>query len=128
MAIDIDLIIDELGAYNRTRGKEIIRKMYLEDPTRGLFNVKSGIQDKYVLTQSETTEVIQGYQKAWTPKGDLVFKPNIIKARPVKVDFSFSVKDFEASWLGYLKTSGSSSDDMPISRFILEDISRQINR
>lgn len=118
----------ELGAYYRTNKAAIMQKVYEQEDLRKYFNVVSGIQDEYVVTELEMAEMIQAFQKGWTPKGEAKFSPEINKVRPIKVDFPFSPKNMEATWLGYLKTNGSSSEEYPFVAYIYDQIIKRVAR
>lgn len=118
----------DLGAYYRQRKNEIMQKLYANEDARKLFTVVTGVQDEYVMTELEVQEMIQPYQSGWTPKGEVKFKPETIKVRPVKVDFPFTPKKLEATWLGYLKTNGSKPEEYPFVQYIYEQILVKVAR
>lgn len=66
-------------------------------------------------------EIVQGFQKAFTAKGDATFEPNEIRLRNAKVDVNLYPDDVKGSWLGFL---GSLTDDerknWPIVRYLME--------
>jgi len=119
---------NDLGAYYRQARQAILSKMYAVEELRNLVTVISGIQDEYVMTELEFDEIAQPYQKQWTPKGTGTFKPEIIKARPVKADLELDLKDLEAKWIGYLKTNGSSPQEFPFVQFIYQKIVERMAR
>ncbi len=126
-SIDLKAVAAQLGDYYRQRKDEVLSKMYQEDDTRKVFNVISGIQDEYVMTEAMTEEFLQPYQRGWTPKGAVKFKPNIIKNYSIKLDWAFNPKDFEGTWLGYLKTNGSTAAEFPFVKFMYRLITKKIN-
>jgi hypothetical protein len=126
--LDLSALNSALGAYYRQNKKTIMAKFYALEEARKMFTVISGVQDEYVLTEMEVAEMMQPYQTAWTPKGTVSFKPEIIKARPVKVDFPFTPKALEASWIGFLKTNNSSPEEYPFVKYIYEKIIERVIR
>jgi len=67
-------------------------------------------------------EIVQQFQKAFTTKGDLDFKPNEIRLRNAKVDISLYPDDLKASWLGFLASlKEEERAKWPIIRFALEN-------
>jgi hypothetical protein len=126
--LNVAALNNDLGAYYRQNRAAILSKMYLAEDARKYFNVLSGVQDEYVMTEMEIQEMMQPYQSGWTPKGEATFKPETIKVRGVKVDFPFTPKALEASWIGYLKTNGSSPEEYPFVQFIYEKIVEKVAR
>lgn len=103
-------------------------KLYQGEDWRKRATVVSGVQDEYVMTEMEFAEVMQNYQEAWTPKSEAAFKPSTIKNRPVKVDFPFTPKKLEATWIGYLKTNGSKPTEYPFVQYIYEKLIERLKR
>ena len=130
--LDLSALNSALGAYYRQNKKAVMQKLYSAEDARKQFQVVTGVQDEYVMTEIEVTEMMQPYQAAWTPKGSVDFYPNVIKNRGIKVDFPFTPKKMEATWLGYLKTNGSSPEEYPFVAYIydriLEKLARDINK
>lgn len=128
MALDLAQLASDLGAYYRDKKQEVLAKMYAAEDMRKYFQVVSGVQDEYVMTEMLFDELTQPYQKAWTPKGTGTFSPEILKNRPVKVDFTLEPKALEATWIGYLKTNGSSHEEYPFVQYIYERIIEKVAR
>lgn len=131
MALDLTALATALGAYYRDKRQEVLGKLYAAEDMRKYFNVVSGVQDEYVMTEMFLDELTQPYQKAWTPKGTATFTPEILKNRGVKVDFTLEPKALEATWIGYLKTNGSSPEEYPFVQYIydriIEKVARELN-
>lgn len=125
---DLTQLVTDLGDYYRVAKPEILSKMYAQEEWRKYFTVIPGVQDTYVMTEMEITEVIQPYQKGWQPKGDVKFIPETIKARDVKVDLPLDLKDMEKKWIGYLKTNGSSPEEFPFVAYIYQRLTERIAR
>ncbi|SFC95249.1 hypothetical protein SAMN05421780_11411 [Flexibacter flexilis DSM 6793] len=128
MSLNLTALNAALGAYYRQKKAEIMSKLYSQEDARKYFTVVSGIQDEYVMTEIEIAEMMQPYQKGWTPKGSVNFKPEIIKNRPVKVDYTFNPKDLEATWIGHLKTNNSSPEAYPFVEYIYDKITERLKR
>lgn len=128
MSLNITELNAALGAYYRQNKAAIMSKLYGQEDARKYCTVVSGIQDEYVMTEMEIEEMMQPYQKGWTPKGGAKFKPEKIKNRPVKVDYSFNPKDLEGTWIGYLKTNGSSPEQYPFVAYIYDKIIERLKR
>lgn len=77
--------------------------------------------DVYRFSNVSLTEIVQGFQKAFTAKGNATFAPNEIRLRNLKIDLALFPDEVKGSWLGFL----SSLDDQerknwPIVRYLLE--------
>lgn len=77
--------------------------------------------DVYRSANSRLGEIVQGFQKAFTKKGDVTFEPNEIRLRNIKVDLSLYPDDVKGSWLGFLASVDEQERaKWPIVRYILE--------
>ena len=98
--IDITALTASLGAYHRQKAKELYSTLMQRDHELKIFKTIAGVKDEYVITETQLTEIIQAYQKAWTPKGNVKFIPNVLKVRRVKVDMELDPVDLERTWEG----------------------------
>ena len=79
--------------------------------------------DKQILTESQAafSEVIQAFQKEFTPKGELTLTPDEIRLRRVKVDIEFYPDEVYRGWLRFLTDSKELNRiEWPITRYIAE--------
>ena len=97
---DITQLVASLGAFHRTYAEELYSKLINKEYSQKYFRTVAGVKDEYVADEFMLSEILQPYQKAWTPKGLVAFNPAIIKARPIKVDIEFEPKDLEKTWEG----------------------------
>ena len=74
----------------------------------------------YQMGLVKTKSLVQSFQKAWTPKGEMVFTPNKIELHKLKVDLDVYPDDIEASWLGFLAANSLTRKEWPLIRFIME--------
>lgn len=100
MAIDVTALNTALGAYHRAKSEEIFTKLLTKDYSMKYFRTVAGVKDQWVATEAEFTDMVQGYQKAWTPSGDPVFKAEIINARRLKIDWAFEPAQMEKTFEG----------------------------
>src|SRR4051812_15316614 len=100
MGFDITELVASLGAYHRTHAPELYSKLLQKEYSQKYFRTISGVKDEYVADEFLLTEVLQPFQKTWTPKGDTAFSPEIIKARRIKIDMEFDPVDLERTWEG----------------------------
>jgi hypothetical protein len=77
--------------------------------------------DVYRSSNAALGEIVQGFQKAFTAKGDLVFTPNEIPLRNAKIDLSLYPDDVKGKWLGFLASLDKTARaEWPIVRYLLE--------
>ena len=78
--------------------------------------------DTYRFSNVVLGEIVQQFQKKFTPKGDITFKPNTITLRNMKVDISLYPDDVKASWLGFLESvNDNERKNWPIVRYMIEN-------
>lgn len=76
---------------------------------------------KYVGVNSITSELMQPFQKGWTPKGTVDFNPYINDVFRAKVDFLLdNIDDVYASWLMFFADETKERKDWPLVRYIVE--------
>ena len=77
--------------------------------------------DMYRSANVSLGEVVQAFQKGFTPKGDLTFAPNEIRLRNIKADVTIDPDDVKAKWLGFLASlTEQDRTQWPIVRYLLE--------
>ena len=67
------------------------------------------------------TEVLQGFQKAFTPKGGVTFTPKAIPLYNVKIDQLFYPDDLKSQWLSFLTSNNLDRTTWPFVRFFIEE-------
>lgn len=124
MGVTVSSIISEFGAYYRDAGqnKNRILKMLNQDTvTTGIMTPIKTDDTIYEFSKGVIGKVLQPFQKAWTPKGTLVFTPNSIYQKHMKIDIEVDPDDLEASWLGFLASSDLTRKDWPLVRYMVEE-------
>lgn len=123
MAITTTQIVQEYGAYyiaggqNEARLKRLL--LFGRETPKLATKIKTD-DTVYRLAQSKMTELVQAFQKSWTPKGDIEFTPNPIQLFKLKVDLEIYPDDIEDNWLGFLASNNLSRKEWPLIRYILE--------
>ncbi len=70
---------------------------------------------------SEMTSAVQAFQKQFTPKGDVEFKPSPIPLYHMKADFSCWPDEISESWLGFFEDlEDNERKNWPLIRYIME--------
>lgn len=128
MAITVTDIKTEYGAYYEAGGqneKDLLGVFKEVSDTEALFpegiaTVGPNQSDKVKKATFETTRVLQPFQKAFTPIGDVTFKPTEIDLFRLKIDTKFTPDDLQYSWLGFLKANNLDRTTWPFVRWIVE--------
>lgn len=121
--VKTDLVAD-FGAHYIPEGQDMDRlKSAIRTPSTTADAAKPIVYDGEVYRFSNVIfqEIVQQFQKKFTAKGDLTFKPNEIRLRNLKIDLALYPDDVKGSWLGFL---GSLTDqerkNWPIVKYLLE--------
>ena len=105
----------------RTRLDLFNRNIYLGIPDAGLFTREQSNTD-YKAAASLITEVSQQFTPKWTPKGSVKFTPIVIPYRRHKINLTFKPAEVIKSWLVFLYEQGKTQAEMPVSRYIIEQL------
>jgi len=124
MSIVTTDLVSQFGAYYLNEGQNMDRlKSALRQPAVTPSYAVPIIHDSDVYRTSNTSlgSIVQQFQKAFTPKGDITFKPNEIRLRNLKVDLSLYPDDVKGKWIGFLQNlSVQERAEWPIVRYLLE--------
>jgi hypothetical protein len=74
----------------------------------------------YKLSQLAMSDLVQAFQKKFTPKNATAFKANELRLYHLKVDEELYPDDIEATWLGFLSSEGVDRKDWPLIKFLIE--------
>jgi hypothetical protein len=122
-AITIAEIISEYGAYYKNNGQNqdrIAQTLYRPFGSEEVCTVKRIDDTRYEAAEASVSELLQAYQKTWTPKGVLELKPNIINLDHFKLDFDIDVYDVTDTWADFLREEKLAPKDFPLVRYIIE--------
>lgn len=127
MALQLTDIINEFGKYyldSKQNRDRLLRGLMQGSETLTTPGIRHIPTDDtiYQLANPMFTELLQGFQKQFTPKGNADFHPNTIQLQHMKVDYAVEPHDIEESWLGFM--GGKSSKDIeawPIVRYLMEE-------
>ena len=127
MADIVSEIVSAYGSYylkGQNNMSRLVKKLMQESETLNLPGIRhiNSTETVYQSANVESTEVLQGYQHDFTPKGDTTFHPNTIYLRPMKVDRRIEPDVVWDNWLGFLSSDNLHPKDWPIVRYIMEQI------
>lgn len=112
--------------YHAEHGSEIMTTIMEEaGELNGFTHIE--FKDRFEHSIGESTEIVQSYQKAWTPKGTVSLKPRIQRHEAWKGDVEFAPRDHSTrAWEAHMARVGSDPYDLPYAAFIIEQLFRQI--
>lgn len=116
-------IISEFGAYyinipeNMNR---LVRQLYAQSTTDSLLTPFYTDDTIYRASEGRMSRVLQPFQKAWTPIGDITFVPIAIQMFKQKIDCQEYPDDLEGTWLGFLAGDGIDRKTWPFVRWFIE--------
>lgn len=118
------LISEIIAEFTQGVGKsENDIKRLLLQPTVSTSHMTRIMQEEpYRASKAVITDLTQGFQKGWTPKGNATFTPITIPHRRHKIDLEFWPDEIVGTWLGFLATENTNRTAWPITRFIREKL------
>lgn len=123
--IDISEIIAQFGAFYRDNGQNqsrLIEQLRINTEFEDmLMSPITTTETSWQAAESTITEILQGYQPAWTPKGTLALKPIEHILRKLKADIDLDPHEISYSWAGFLEgMSDVDAANWPIVRWAME--------
>ncbi|MGE4568030.1 MAG: hypothetical protein AB7C90_02470 [Bacteroidales bacterium] len=121
--MNVSDIITEFGAYYEQAGQN--KNRILAMLTQGLVTPSYCTPVKtddtiFKLGQLVMGNIVQAFQKGWTPKNPAAFTPNELRLYKLKIDEEIDPDDIEAIWLGFLASESVNRKDWPIVKFLIE--------
>lgn len=122
--MNIEELIEQYGAYYLGEGgaanrQRLFSKMYQASVTAGYFRIIPATGTTWRAALALLQSVVQRFQKAWTPKGNLNVEPKEIPLHHLKIDIEEIPAELEESWLGFL-TQLSLTSDTSMERLAVE--------
>lgn len=122
-AITVADVVTEYGKYYRPEGQgvqDIIDMFYEQSETEAVLRMRPTDQTELRRSSAELTSVLQAFQKKYTPKGGVTFKPRTIPMYKLKIDIAEYPDDLEESWLGFLASEKLDRKQWPFVRWFVE--------
>lgn len=121
--IDVGDLQKELGPYlSQGNNLDILQEIYQGFTTSKFLTWIRATSEYKAIEGLATDHVVQQFTPKWTPKGGAKFTPCIIKNRRHKVNFSIIPAQVGESWLFHLYDEGKTPDQMPLTRYIVDNI------
>lgn len=120
--IDTSELKDEFGRYVSSDKMQIFLK--LVGTTSSLQYMSTIVTDKFEIraSQAAISSVLQTFTPQFTPKGKTKFTPLTIRQYPMKINVEIIPSDLIDDVLGYLYDEKLEPKDMPIVRYIVEQL------
>jgi hypothetical protein len=117
-------IISDYGDYYVDEGQNaqrMRRLLYHGFESADFFRPIPTDDSVYRMANSELSEILQPFQKGWTPKGDTTFTPAPIETYKMKIDVSEQPDDIDRTWLGFLTSNNLDRAQWPLIRWWIEE-------
>ena len=114
-------IVNQWGEYfidngqNESDIKDVLRETF---QSVNAFTVVQSDDTVLRSSNAEYGEVLQAFQKDFTPKGSVTFTPKEIPLFNVKVDLDFTPDDLKNQWLQFMIDTNTDRTTWPIVRWI----------
>ena len=110
------------GTYVGTNQKDILRLLTQPTYSETFMTTKQSQDLVYRASKAVISDLVQGFQEGWTPKGKAAFTPVEILQRRHKIDLSFYPDEIMDSWLGFMGDESIDRKVWPITRYIIEQL------
>lgn len=123
--VNVDELYEEFGTYLSQANirLDILQKLTFKTESQNYMTTKQAITE-WRATTGAITSVVQQFVAKWTPLASSTFTPITIKNRHHKVNLPITPDDINDSWLSYLYDEGVTPDQMPVTRYIIEQMLR----
>jgi hypothetical protein len=115
-------IVSEFGIYLGQSRNQILKLLTQPTESEKFMTTVPTKELEYRTAKAVISDVVQGFQKAWTAKGTAAFTPRTITQRRHKFDIAFYPDEVFETWLGFLADEAQDRKSWPITRYILEEL------
>ena len=122
MSITLTELKTDFGTYIATKHKDILKSLVQPTVSQNFMRTIASKDLEWRAAQAVIDDLVQGFQKGWTPKGGPTFTPISLVQRRHKADLVFYPDDVFESWLGFLTDEKKDRKDWPITRYIIEQL------
>jgi hypothetical protein len=122
MSIDLTKLKSEFGTYIQTLQKEILKSLIQKTVSQNYMKTVATKDLEWRSAQAVISNLVQGFQKAYTPKGNSTFTPLTLVQRRHKFDHEFYPDDVAESWVGFLIDETKDRKDWPITKYMIDEL------
>lgn len=120
--ITVSEIVSSFGTYLGQNAKDILKLLTQPTESQKYMTTVATTELEWRAAKAVIDDVVQGFQKAWTPTGTAAFTPRTITQRRHKFDIAFYPDEVVDSWLGFLTDEKTDRKTWAITRYILEQL------
>jgi len=120
--INVAELKSAFGTYLGTNMKDILRLLTQPTVSEKYMTTIAAADLEYRASKAVIDDLVQGFQKQWTPKGNATFTPIAIPQRRHKIDLEFYPDEVFESWLGFLTDESKTRKEWPITRYIIDQL------
>ncbi len=121
--IEVDDLRRELGPYlSQGNNLDILKRLYQGFTTSQHLSWKRVVSAYKAVEGISVDHVVQQFKPKWTPKGGAKFTPLTIKNHHHKVNFPIIPAQVGESWLFHLYDESKTPDQMPLTRYIVDNV------
>jgi len=120
--ISLSQLKEAFGTYIGTNQKDILVLLTQATESQKHMTTIASADLEYRASKAVVDDLVQGFQKKWTPKGTATFTPIAIPQRRHKFDWEMYPDDIVDSWLGFMAQENTDRKVWPISRYIIEKL------
>ena len=120
--ITLTEIVSDFGTYLGQNTTQILKLLTQPTESEKYMTTKASRELEWRAAKALIDDVVQGFQKAWTPKGTAAFTPRTITQRRHKFDIAFYPDEVVDSWLGFLADEATDRKTWGITRYMLEQL------
>jgi len=126
--INVDDLVTQLGDYHRKHASEIKKATLGKNKITEHFKTVMDVSDEYWANHAVTNNVVAGFAATWVEMGTTKFKANKVQARHLKVNYPIIPSTVLESFAATMYNEGVDPTAMEISKFIMDDMMRAIER
>jgi len=120
--ISLAQLREAFGTYIGTNQKDILLLLTQATVSQKHMTTIASADLEYRASKAVIDDMVQGFQKKWTPKGTATFTPIAIPQRRHKFDWEMYPDDIVDSWLGFMAAENVDRKQWPISKYIIEKL------
>lgn len=118
---DLSAIVGEIDLYFRRYNKVIWTQILKGVDFEKYMKKIPGQQGEYISTNSSRTDIIQPFQKAWTPKGGVTLTPYKNQVYRMKMDYVLdNMENLFGTYLAELSDESKEPKDYPFVKWLME--------
>lgn len=84
------------------------------------------IKNKYIVSNSVLSHVVQGFVAEWNAMGGTKFRSNELQSYEQKVNFSINPDEIEGTYLAWANEENKQGKDTSIARYIAQELEKKV--